>query len=158
MTATGRATLVLVALTGLAPMGRPLAAQAGGSDSTAIVEAARQFSAAYMRGDAAAMAALYTPDAVIFPERSNAITGVEAIKRYFTLGPGQRVTQHQLTPTSVVVDGSHAYDHGTYVVAGARDGKAWGPFAGKYLVVWRREPAGWRMQLDIWNSGPSSGS
>ena len=158
MTATRRATLVLLALTGLAPIGRPVAAQAVRPDSAAIVEAARQFSAAYMRGDAGAMAALYTPDAVIFPERSNAITGVEAIKRYFTLGPGQLVTRHQLTSTSVVVDGSHAYDHGTYVIAGARDGKAWGPFAGKYLVVWQREPTGWRMQLDIWNSGPPSGS
>lgn len=46
--------------------------------------------------------------AVIFPERSNAITGQEAIKRFI-------------------------------------DGR-------------RREPAGWRMQLDMWNSGPKSGS
>jgi ketosteroid isomerase-like protein len=143
---------------GLASSARPLEAQISRSDSAAILRAARQFSAAYMRGDAAAMTALYTQDAVIFPERADAITGHEAIKRYWTLGEGRRVTRHQLTPTRVVVDGRHAYDHGTYEIAGERDGKAWGPFRGKYLVVWLREPGGWRMQLDMWNSGPEPGS
>jgi ketosteroid isomerase-like protein len=53
------------------------AAQAQGtpSDVDAIKEAARQFSAAYLRGDADALIALYTRDAVIFPERSEAISG-----------------------------------------------------------------------------------
>jgi ketosteroid isomerase-like protein len=136
----------------------PMMAQAARSDSAAIYEAGRQFSAAYMRGDVDALTALYTADAVIFPERSEAITGQEAIKRYWTPGKGRRVTRHQLTPTRVVVEGKHAYDYGTYEIAGERDGKAWGPYRGKYLVVWRREPAGWRMQLDMWNSGPEPGS
>jgi ketosteroid isomerase-like protein len=29
-----------------------------------------------------------------------------------------------------------------------------GPVRGKYLVVWRREPDSWKIQLDMWNSGP----
>lgn len=37
-------------------------------------------------------------------------------------------------------------------VAGERDGKAWRPSRGKYVVVWRRHQDTWRMQLDIWNS------
>ena len=95
-----------------------------------------------MRGDAAAMADLYTSDAVIFPERSEQITGREAIRRYWTLGPGRRVTRHVLRPTRIVVDGEHAYDYGTFEVAGERDGIAWGPSRGKYVVVWRREKDG----------------
>jgi len=158
MTAAPRAPLTLLVLIALAPFIGQVEAQAARSDSAAIQEAARQFSAAYIRGDAAAMMRLYTPDAVIFPERSDAITGLEAIKRYFTLAEGRRITRHQLTATRVVVDGKHAYDHGTYEIAGERDGKAWGPFRGKYLVVWRREPDGWRIQLDMWNSGPQPGS
>src|SRR5918993_4526169 len=55
------------------------------ADSLAILEAAGAFSAAYMRGDAAAMAALYTDDAVIFPEGTAAIEGRPAIERYWTL-------------------------------------------------------------------------
>ncbi len=133
-------------------------AQTARPETAAIAEAGRQFSAAYMRGDTDAIMALYTRDAVIFPERSKAISGQDAIRRYWTRGQGSRATRHQLTPTSVVVDGKHAYDHGTYEVAGERDGKAWGPFRGKYLVVWRHEPDGWKMALDMWNSGPEPGS
>jgi uncharacterized protein (TIGR02246 family) len=129
-------------------------AQAATSDSARIHRLSRQFSAAYVRGDAAAMAALYTADATIFPERSDAITGRPAIERYWTLGRGRRVTHHRVTPTRIEVDGKHAYDHGTYEISGERDGVAWGPFRGKYVVLWRREPDGWRMQLDMWNSGP----
>jgi uncharacterized protein (TIGR02246 family) len=134
--------------------GLPLLAQTAGSDSAAIHELARQFSAAYVRGDAAAMADLYTADAVIFPERSDAISGREAIRRYWTLPAGRRITRHVVTPEHIKIDGRHAYDHGTFEVAGVRDDKAWGPARGKYVVVWRREPAGWRIHLDIWNSGP----
>ena len=129
-------------------------AQNARSDTHAIKEAARQFSAAYMRGDADAITALYTRDAVIFPERSDAISGHDALRRYWTRRPGQKMTRHVLIPTRIEIDGQHAYDHGIYEIAGERDGKAWGPVRGKYLVVWQREPGGWKMQLDMWNSGP----
>jgi uncharacterized protein (TIGR02246 family) len=142
----------LVLLLGLFVRGPGLSAQTSGADSAAIHELGRQFSAAYMRGDAAAMAALYTPDAVIFPERSEWIAGREAIARYWTLPPGRRITRHLVTPTRIVVDGEHAYDYGTFEIAGERDRTAWGPSRGKYVVVWRRTKDGWRMQLDIWNS------
>ena len=143
-----RAVLVTLAVTGAAH------AQASRSDTAAIQEAARQFSAAYVRGDADAITALYTRDAVIFPERSAAISSHDALRRYWKHEPGQKVTRHLLIPTQVTVDGKHAYDHGIYEIAGERNGKAWGPVRGKYLVVWRREPDGWKMQLDMWNSGP----
>jgi hypothetical protein len=68
-----------------------LLGQTAASDSAAIHEQSRRFSAAYVRGDAAAMTELYTSDAVIFPERSAAITGAEAIRRYWTLPAGRRI-------------------------------------------------------------------
>jgi uncharacterized protein (TIGR02246 family) len=140
-------------------LGAPLlCAQTAAADSAAIHKVGREFSAAYKRGDAAALADLYTADAVIFPERSERITGREAIARYWTPRPGRRITRHVLTPTRIVVDGDHAYDYGTYEIAGDRDGTPWGPFRGKYVVVWRRDQGSWRMQLDIWNSGPEPGS
>jgi ketosteroid isomerase-like protein len=134
--------------------GAPVMAQASAADSAAFHELGRLFSAAYVRGDARAMADLYTADAVIFPERAEAISGPEAIRRYWTLPAGRRITHHKLTSTAIEVDGDHAYEHGTYEIAGENDGTAWGPNHGKYVVVWRREPVGWRMQLDIWNSRP----
>jgi uncharacterized protein (TIGR02246 family) len=146
-----RLTILVLVLGSL--ISRPvLPAQTAAADSAAIHRLSRQFSAAYMRGDAAAMAELYTSDAVIFPERSDWITGREAIRRYWTLKPGRRVTRHVLTPTRIVVDGEHAYDYGNFEITGERDGTAWGPFRGKYVVVWRRDRGRWRMALDIWNS------
>jgi ketosteroid isomerase-like protein len=153
-----RLALAVLALS-LGPPARAslLVAQAAVSDSAGIHELARQFSAAYVRGDADAMTDLYTADAVLFPERSEAITGRDAIRRYWTLPRGRRITRHAITPTKITVDGRHAYDHGTYEIAGERDGTPWGPFRGKYVVVWRREGNTWRMHLDIWNSGPEKG-
>jgi uncharacterized protein (TIGR02246 family) len=142
----------VVLLAALLFSGSTLSAQAATADTVKIKELARQFSAAFMRGDAAAMAAIYTPDGVIFPEQSEWITGREGIQRYFTLPPGRRITRHVLRPDRIVVDGQHAYDYGTYEIAGERDGTAWGPDRGKYVVVWRRHENTWRMQLDIWNS------
>jgi uncharacterized protein (TIGR02246 family) len=132
----------------------PATAQSAPSDSAAIHAVSLDFSAAYVRGDAAAMADLYTGDAVIFPGESDRITGRAAIAKYWTLRPGRRVTRHVVTPARIAVDGNHAYDYGVYEIAGEQDGTPWGPFRGKYVAVWRREPAGWRLQLDIWNSGP----
>ena len=151
MLASGRIRfLVLLAVSLFG--GSILSAQTGPADSVKIQQLARQFSAAFMRGDAAAMADIYTSDGVIFPEQSEWITGREGIQRYFTLPPGRKITRHVLTPSRIVVDGQHAYDYGTYEIAGERDGTAWGPVRGKYVVVWRRHQDSWRMQLDIWNS------
>jgi ketosteroid isomerase-like protein len=141
--------VVLVALTA-----RPARAQSAVSDSSAVHEASRAFSAAYLRGDAAAMAASYTDDGAIFPGESDRITGRSAITRCFTLRPGRRVTRHVVTPAHITVDGAHAHDYGVYEIAGEQDGKPWGPFRGKYVAVWRRDRSSWRMVLDIWNSGP----
>ena len=122
----------------------------------AITRVSTDFSARYMRGDAAGMAAIYTADGVIFPGGQPAIRGRSAIEAYWRLPAGERVTIHKVTADSVVVRGDIAYDWGTFMVAGERDGKAWGPSHGKYVIVWREIATGdWRMHLDIWNSSPA---
>jgi ketosteroid isomerase-like protein len=129
------------------------------SDSVAILAAARAFSAAYVRGDAGAMAELYTEDAAIFPDLSPAIVGRGPIRQYWTLPPNRRVTRHVLMPDRVEIIGDVAHDYGRFEVSGETDGTAWGPSSGKYVVVWRRGADGhWRMFLDMWNRGPRAGS
>lgn len=124
------------------------------ADRAAIEDQGARFSAAYVRGDADAMAALYTPDAVIFPDDSEMIGGRDAIRAFWALAPGERITSHRATPTEIRIEGNHAYDYGVYEISGERNGKAWGPSRGKYVIVWRRAPDGWRMHLDMWNSRP----
>ena len=134
-----------------------LAGSTRGADNpeiAAIQALSREFSAAYTRGDADSITALYTPDAVIFPNNSEMIQGHDAIRRYWTLAPGQTVTHHRATPTEIRIDGDHAYDYGVFEISGTRDGTPYGPSHGKYVIVWRRTPAGWRMHLDMWNNRP----
>ena len=128
------------------------------ADSLAIVAAATAFSAAYVRGDADSMAALYTEDAAIFPDGTPAIVGREPIRRYWSLPPNRRVTRHVLMPDRVEIIGDVAHDYGRFEIAGETDGTPWGPSFGKYLVVWHRGGDGqWRMHLDMWNRGPQRG-
>lgn len=152
MTQTPFARTVAALGLGLALSAPSLSAQsASSSDSLAIITASTAFSRAYERGDIPALLALYTDDAVIFPDQSEALSG-EALKRYWALRPGNRVTHHQLTTHSLVIHGSFAHDWGIYEIRGERDGKPWGPTLGKYVVVWQKGTDGaWRMQLDMWN-------
>lgn len=129
--------------------------RAGANPEVASIEAAsRAFSEAYVRGDVDSMLALYTPDAVIFPTNSEMITGRDAIRGYWTQGAGQTVTHHRATPTEIRIDGDHAYDYGVYEISGRVHGTSYGPTHGKYVIVWRRTLAGWRMHLDMWNARP----
>jgi ketosteroid isomerase-like protein len=141
--------LTLGASSALRAQGTP---QVTPADSIAIAEAARAFSAAYVRGDPEAMTAAYTDDAVIFPDRVAAISSRQAIQKYWTLPDNRRITQHQILPDELVIHGDVAYDHGRFTISGSTDGVPWGPSWGKYVVVWQRSAAGtWQMKLDIWN-------
>ena len=123
------------------------------SDSTEIVEQSRAFSAAYERGDVDAMMDIYSDDAVILPGNVEAIQGREALRAYWALAPGRRITHHEATPEAIRVEGDLASDYGVYDIAGINGGESWGPFRGKYLIVWERHPDGkWRMELDMWNA------
>ncbi|GAB5520621.1 MAG: hypothetical protein RhofKO_28720 [Rhodothermales bacterium] len=125
----------------------------------AIAEQGRRFSQAYMDGDVEALMAIYTDDAVIFPERTEYMRGDDALRRYWTLSEGQRIIHHQLMPVEVEVEGDMASDFGYYEVRGERNGEAWGPTRGKYLVVWKKGTDGmWRMHLDMWNQAPQPAS
>ena len=117
---------------------------------------ANEFSQAYVAGDAAAMTALYTDDAVIFPNNSEFIQGHAAIEQYWALPEGNRITHHKITPVEVEISGSMASDFGHYEVSGESASGPWGPNHGKYLIVWKRGDDGrWLMHLDMWNSRPA---
>jgi ketosteroid isomerase-like protein len=136
-----------------APVGDAAAADAA---RAAIVAAARGFSAAYERGDVAAMVATYTADGVILPPGRHAIRGAAALAEYWTLAPGVRVLEHRLAADSIVVAGAVAYDWGTYRVRTSDAAGAVRETFGKYVVVWRETAPGvWRMHVDMWNGAPA---
>lgn len=158
-----RSMFITIAVAGMlaiggcaASAGRSDPAPAGDSaDVARILERSRAFSAAYVRGDTAAMVAMYTPDGAIFPNNSEMLAGREALQRFWTIPEGDRIVRHVATPTQIRVDGDHAYDYGIYEVDVLRRGEPRPQTRGKYVIVWERgADREWRIKLDIWNSRP----
>ncbi|HMU60859.1 MAG TPA: DUF4440 domain-containing protein [Gemmatimonadales bacterium] len=144
---------VILAITAIAP--GILSAQASyTADSTAIVAAARAFSAAYVRNDTLALARAYSDSAVALPA-SRDISGPTAIAHYFRWPEGYRQISHLLTMEHLQIQGDLAVDLGWWTSTGQRDGKEPATSTGRYLVAWVRTTAGeWKILYDMWHPPP----
>jgi len=125
-------------------------------DVRAAIEAAnRAFCAAMDRGDAAAIAALYTSTAELLPPGSDAVRGREAIRKIFQAGIDAGQKELTLTTFEVDAHGDTADEVGTWMAKG-KDGAILD--TGKYLVIWKNEEGHWRLHRHIWNSNtPAAG-
>ena len=120
-------------------------------DRTAILEASRAFSRAYVQGDTAAVRALYTDDALLLPP-GREIRGRDAIVRYFGPVAGRVNLSHAMTSSSLEVRDDQAVDIGIWSnrwrVGDGPEQEA----SARYLVVWRRGADGrWRIETDMWH-------
>jgi serine beta-lactamase-like protein LACTB len=116
-----------------------------------IKDAARAFSAAYVREDLDVMMQYYTEDAAIFPTQGDILDTREAIAAYWTVPEGTDILHHASMPEDIRITGNTAYDYGYYEGRLRRNGEETG-FEGKYVIVWEKgEDGQWRMKLDIWN-------
>jgi predicted Zn-dependent protease len=124
-------------------------------DNLVRVEVARghrAFSEALGRRDAAAVAALYTPTAQLLPAGSGPVEGTTAIQRFWAAVQQQGVTAADVRTVEFYpgANGTTATEVGRYrLLAGERVVDE-----GKYLVVWQRTSAGWRMHRDMRTSDP----
>jgi ketosteroid isomerase-like protein len=119
-------------------------------DVRAAIEAgSKAFMAAAGRGDAAAIAALYTSTARVLPPGGEAVQGREAIQKLFQGAIDAGMTNLTLTALEVEAHGDTAHDVGTWAVKG-KDGATLD--SGKYIVIWKNEGGSWRLHRDIWNS------
>jgi uncharacterized protein (TIGR02246 family) len=115
----------------------------------AIEAANKRFSEAIAKGDAAALAAMYTPDAQAFPPNSDVVKGRAAIEKLWKSVIDSGVAAADLVTTDVDSTGSLASEAGTYAMrtkAGA------GAERGKYVVTWKKVGGHWMLHRDIWNS------
>jgi ketosteroid isomerase-like protein len=128
------------------------------ADTTAaasgIAASSSAFSRAFERGNAAAMADQYVEDATLIPPNGRMITGREAILAFWTpRNPDFRTLAHSLTTDRLEVVGDVAVEVGTWRQEGQLRDEAARESAGRYLVVWRRQPDGvWKMQFDSWTA------
>jgi len=108
------------------------------------------WTAAFNKGDAAAVAALYTEDAYVLPPGSVMVKGRAAIEAFWRQA-AQQTTDAKLTTIDVLPLGrSAAREIGTVTLKT----KSQPPqeVVGKYVVVWRKVGREWKLAADIWNT------
>ncbi len=141
-----RVCSVLVGLCLAGGMASPVLAQ--GAARTAIEAANKRFMAALAKGDAAALASLYTEDAELFPPGAPPVKGKAGIQQYWKGAIDAGLKHLALTTRTVEAHGDTAHEIGTAAMkddAGAVTG------TGKYVVIWKRVGSDWKLHHDIWN-------
>jgi uncharacterized protein (TIGR02246 family) len=111
--------------------------------------------AAFNSGDAAAVAAHYTEDAVILAPDTARLDGREAIQGLWQSFVDAGVTDLQLTMVNLDDLGDTANGLGTYTLTVPDGNGGTVQVGGKYIVVWKTDNNGvWQVHWDIWNSTP----
>ena len=147
---------VLVAVIASAAYAGSKGQDKGVSEARAAIEAANaKFSEAFARGDAKALSAMYTSDAIAFPPDNELIRGNQAIGEFWKATRDSGVQSAALTTIDVGRSGDVAYEVGKVSLKVQAVGKEPTTMAAKYVVVWMRQADGsWRLHRDIWNSLP----
>jgi uncharacterized protein (TIGR02246 family) len=105
--------------------------------------------AAFDKGDAAALAAMYSPDAYVLPAGAPMARGRDAIRGFWSKAT-QQLGDAKLTTLDVQPLGpTAAREIGTFsfrTKAATRQ-----DVVGKYVVVWRKLRGHWQLATDIWN-------
>ena len=129
----------------------------GVAEARAAIEAANaKFSKAFEAGDASALAALYTADAIAFPPDHEMVKGRKAIGEFWKATQQSGVKSAVLTTIDVGRSGDVAYEVGTVLLTVQPESKPATTASAKYVVVWKRQADGsWQLHRDIWNSLPS---
>ena len=118
----------------------------------AIAEAHRRLEQAFNRGDAAAVAALYTEDATLLPPGADILTGRRAAQARWQAAHDTGARNLSLDPVSVeTYGGDAAREIGRFTLEAPGQGGQTARVEGKYVVVWKRTAEGWRLDTDIWN-------
>ena len=146
---------MLVAVAAQGDEARGQAAASGGGTAAAIRQVADAYVKATTSGDAKAVAALYTEDAVEMPPNLPMVKGRAAIQQYDekVFASGFKVSNFALKHLDTHATGDSGYDVGTYEQTAAQPSAAT-PSAdtGKYAVIVKRTPNGWKVAYAIYNS------
>jgi uncharacterized protein (TIGR02246 family) len=117
----------------------------------------REWSAAFLAGDATAIANLYTEDGAQVQPAGDWYRGREAItagmkKQLDTLN----VTAREDIPEEVIVAGDYIVEFGNYsYTATTKKGNKPVSAAGRYVVLWRKDADGqWRLHRDLGSEAP----
>jgi uncharacterized protein (TIGR02246 family) len=115
----------------------------------AIQKLEDQWGAAFNKGDAAAVAAMYTEDAYVLPAGDAMVKGRAAIEALWKKDMGALSDVKCTTLDVRPLGGSAAAEIGTCTFKTKSQPPQEGAL--KYAVVWQKEGGQWKLSLDIWN-------
>ncbi len=126
-----------------------VAGSALAQSKAAIEKLNDQWTAAFNRGDAAAVAAMYATDAYVLPPGGEMVKGRAAIAAFWKNAATQVGDARLVTVDLLPLGRGAAREIGTVTLTT----KAQPPqqLVGKYAVVWRRIGGKWLLETDIWN-------
>ncbi len=102
------------------------------------------------RRDFGALERVYTRNARLLPPGAPTVTGRDAVADFWRGAVAAMDLQSlRLHTLSLDVFGDQAQEVGRAELAVEGGGA---PMALKYVVLWKREDGGWRMDVDIWNA------
>jgi uncharacterized protein (TIGR02246 family) len=144
MISTHRASTALLALACI------VAATPARSDEVrdAVEAGNRAFITAFLRGDAKAVAGLYTADAQVIAPGSPVARGRPAIAAFWQKSIDSGIKDVTLETAEVESAGNLAYETGIVGLI-AKDGTV---SNARYLVIWKRTDGKWLLHRDTWNS------
>jgi uncharacterized protein (TIGR02246 family) len=127
-----------------------LAAPATAQSVAQIERLNSAWTAAFNKGDTAAVAAMYAADAYVLPPGSAMIKGRAAIEAFWRQAATQFGDAKLVTLDVLRLGPRAAREIGTVTL----ETKAQPPqqVVGKYAVVWRRIGGRWLLATDIWNT------
>ena len=114
-----------------------------------IESANSQFVAAFKRGEAKAVAGLYTSEAALLPANADFVRGTDAIGMFWQGAIDSGLTEIGLETQEVEAYGDTAIEVGRYRLFGAGGVAA---DHGKYVVVWKNVGGQWKLHRDIWTT------
>ena len=126
------------------------AALALAQDKATIEKLNDAWAAAFNKGDAAAVAAMYTEDAYVLPPGAELIRGRAAIEGFWRQA-AQQMGDAKLTTVDVLPLGPGAAREIGKVTLKTKS-QPLQEIVGKYAVVWLKVGGDWKLATDIWNT------
>ena len=153
-------TLILVAAGCAMPAKTP---EAPPVDPAALKDAIqareKEWSAAYLAGNGAAIADLYTEDGVSIQAAGDSWSGRPAIAKgeQMQLDTIAVTSREDIAEEVIPAGADHAIEVGHYSYQGTtKTGKKPVSSSGRYMVLWRKDADGvWRLQRDIGSEAPA---
>lgn len=120
------------------------------SVKAAIAASNQLYSESIAKGDSAMYVDRYTSDAILMAPNMPSLAGTAGVGGFFKAATTQMgIKNLALVTTNVYGEGDYVTEEGTYELFVA-DNKS--VDKGKFLVLWKRTDAGWKMYRDIFNS------